>query len=74
MKKVNRSICFTLCSERLPETSGEYICVTENRSVHRLPYSSAHKLFNAIDNGKWPVVEYAIPVKAWAEIPEWIKD
>lgn len=67
-----RVIRFTLCSERLPEKSGIYLCIPESGGFTDMVYSSVHKAFNAVDWQKTP--EHAIQVKAWAEIPAWAKE
>lgn len=41
---------WVLCSERLPETSGEYYTYGSGLRVHTLNYSAKHKLWNTDDS------------------------
>lgn len=55
-------------SERLPETSGDYLVTTASGDVNVLEFSAKHSTFNASDLQKYP--KHAIAVKAWMPLPE----
>lgn len=69
---VDRSIRFTLCSEQMPEKSGNYICITKNGSVMDMCYAKKYNAFNAYDYME--DANSRIIVVAWAEVPAWVSE
>lgn len=63
---------WVLCSERLPETSGEYYTFGSGLGVYPLGYSAKHKLWNTRDcKTRDEALETAIfEVTHWCEKPE----
>lgn len=55
-------------SERLPETSGNYLVTTVHGYIKLLEFSTKHSVFNASDLQECP--KYAIAVKAWMPLLE----
>lgn len=57
--------------ERLPEKSGEYICLSRTAIRHVLDYSAKHKKFNACDSLSEQLADsYSINVMYWQPLPE----
>ena len=52
---------------KLPEKSGDYLCITKYNFLQHLHYSAKHKLFNIHDETK--DTANAIHVVGWAEFP-----
>lgn len=59
-------------SERLPETSGDYLVTTVHGYVKLLEFSAKYSAFNASDLRECP--KYAIAVKAWMQLPNPYKE
>lgn len=59
-------------SERLPETSGDYLVTTSRGNVNVLEFSAKYSIFNASDLQECP--KYAIAVKAWMPLPNPYKE
>ncbi len=59
---------WVLCSERLPETSGEYYTYGSNLGVHAMNFSTKYSAFNAYDHDE--DASSAIQVTHWCEKPE----
>lgn len=57
--------------ERLPEKSGEYVCLTRIKTRLVLDYSAKHKKFNARDSLSEQLADsYSINVTHWQPLPE----
>lgn len=59
---------WVLCSERLPETSGEYYTYGSSLGVHPMNFSTKYRAFNAYDHDE--DASSAIQVTHWCEKPE----
>lgn len=58
---------WVLCSERLPETSGEYYTYGSSLGVHPMNFSTKYSAFNACDHDE--DAASAIHVTHWCEKP-----
>lgn len=59
---------WVLCSEQLPEKSGEYYTYGSNLGVHPMHFSTKYQEFNAYDHDE--DASSAIHVTHWCEKPE----
>lgn len=63
------NIEFIKTSEKLPDESGEYLCITENDYFAQLTYSAKHKKFNCCDYYSEKESKlHNIGVKFWSKI------
>lgn len=70
--EVNKKMNWIPVSERLPETSGDYLVTTVHGYIKLLEFSTKYSIFNASDLQEHP--KYAIAVKAWMPLPEPYKE
>ena len=69
---LNANLKFSRARQKLPKTSGKYLCITGALNWTVLDYSSKYHAFNVSDDmTKTRANRYAINVIWWTPLPCW---